>query len=102
MNIRTGDKVKVMLGKDKGKEGKITQVFAAENRVVVEGVNKIFKHLRSQKRGSKGERIELFGPIAAANVMLICPKCGKITKTGHKYLENKKKIRFCKKCKETI
>lgn len=102
MNLKTGDKVKVMVGKDGGKEGKITQVFVAENRVVVDGVNKIYKHLRPRERGKKGERIELFGPISAANVMLICPKCGKATRVGHKILENGKKDRVCKNCREVI
>ncbi len=102
MKVKTGDKVRVMSGKDKGKEGKITQIFLAENRLVVDGVNKMFKHLKPRQQGTKGEKITLFGPISAANVMLICPKCSKMTRVAHKMLENGKKSRVCKKCKEVI
>ena len=101
MNIKKGDKVKVMVGKDKGKDGQVNQVFPKENRLVVEGVNKIFKHMKA-RQGGKGSRIELFGPIAGANAMLICPKCAKTSRVGHKLLENGDKVRVCKKCKETI
>lgn len=102
MKLRTGDKVKVMSGKDKGKEGKITQVFVAENRLVVDGVNKSFKHMKANGQASKGQKIEYFGPIGAANVMLVCPKCGKSTRVSHKMLEDGKKARVCKHCKEVI
>lgn len=102
MNIRKGDKVKVMAGKDRGKEGQVNQVFPKDNRVVVDGVNKIYKHLKSRQGEAKGKRIELFGPISVANVMLICPKCNKTARVGHKLLENGKKVRVCKKCKEAI
>lgn len=102
MKLRRGDKVKVTTGKDKGKEGKITQVFVAENRAVVEGVNKIYKHLRPRQRGAKGERIELFAPVAISNLRLICPKCNKHTRIGHKMLEDKTKVRVCKNCGESV
>lgn len=91
-----------MAGKNKGKEGQITQVFVEESRVVIDGVNKSFKHLKSRQSGAKGQRLEYFAPVAAANVMLLCPKCSKATRVGHKILENKNKVRVCKKCKEVI
>lgn len=102
MHVKSGDKVRVMAGKDRGKEGKITQVFTVENRVVVEGVNKISKHLRTRRQGTKGEKITLFGPVAAAKVMIVCAKCNQPTRTGHKFLENGKKVRICKNCGEVI
>lgn len=106
MKIKTGDNVKVMSGKDKGKTGKITQIFPGLGRVVIEGVNKRIKHLRPQKRGEKGEKIEFFAPIAASSVRLVCPKCEKSIRTSVQFVETPagktKKMRVCKKCKETI
>jgi len=101
MKIKTGDKVTIILGKDRGKSGKIIQVFSKENKVVVEGLNKIKKHLRTNRRGEKGQIIELSAPISASNVMLVCPKCTKESRTGYK-IEGKTKQRICKKCKEII
>lgn len=76
MSIKTGQTVKVMTGRDKGKTGKIIQVFPDDMRVVVEGVNKMFKHVKNRpmargQRSSKGERIEFFGPIHLSNVRLV-------------------------------
>ncbi|MBF8280302.1 MAG: rplX [Candidatus Magasanikbacteria bacterium] len=71
MKIKTGDNVKVMRGKDAGKTGKVLQVFKAANKVVVEGANVMKKHLRSRKRGEKGQKIELAAPLDASNVMLL-------------------------------
>jgi len=106
MKLKVGDNVKVIAGRDKGKTGKITQVFNALERVVVDGVNKRTRHLRPQKRGEKGERIEFFAPFAISNIMLICPKCGKHGRVGKKMVESPsgkaKKLRVCKKCNETI
>jgi large subunit ribosomal protein L24 len=106
MNIRKGDNVKVIAGKDKGKTGKVTQVFPAMNKVVVEGVNATTKHLRTQKQGEKGQKLEYNSPLTAANVMLICPKCAKPTRIGTKVMggegKKSKKVRTCKKCKEAI
>lgn len=101
MNIRTGDNVKVMTGKDRGKTGKIIQVFPALARVVAQGVNERTKHIRTRKGGEKGQKVQFFSPIAVANVMLVCPKCGKPTRVGMKVVEDKR-LRVCKKCKETI
>jgi large subunit ribosomal protein L24 len=104
MRIKKGDNVKVIAGKDRGKIGKVTQVFPERDRVVVEGVNMMMKHLRTRKEGTKGQKIEFFGPIRSSNVLLVCPKCAKPTRIGMKKLEGKdaKKVRACRKCKETI
>ncbi|MFH0928563.1 MAG: 50S ribosomal protein L24 [bacterium] len=101
MKIKSGDNVKVLAGKDHGKTGKVIQVFSANNRLVVEGVNKLKKHLK--KRGTNaGQKMEFFAPLNASNVELICPKCNRPTRVGKKTLENGSRIRVCKKCKETI
>ncbi|MFA4954123.1 MAG: 50S ribosomal protein L24 [Patescibacteria group bacterium] len=68
LRIKTGDKVKILAGKDKGKEGKVIQVFPKQRRVVVEGVNAAKKHLRTRSQGQKGQVIEFFMPIDSSNV----------------------------------
>jgi len=106
MKIKKNDKVKILNGKDRGKTGKVLQVFPNEGRVSVEGLNILIKHLRPQKRGEKGQRIEFPGLINISNVALICPKCGKDTKVGYKTVkgddDSTKKFRICKKCQETL
>lgn len=101
MKLRTGDHVKVMAGKDKGKTGKVIQVFPALARVVVEGANARTRHVRPRGREQKGQKISYFAPLAVANVMLLCPKCGKPTRVAMKVVEANK-LRVCKKCHETL
>ncbi len=102
MKIKKSDKVKIIAGKDRGKEGKILEVFPEEKRVVVEGLNLVVKHVRPRRGGEKGQRIQFPAPLRASNVMLVCNKCNKLTRVGYKILENGKKVRMCKKCKEVI
>ena len=102
MNIKKGDKVKILAGKDQGKIGKILKVFPKRQRVSVEGINLLYKNLRPRKQGEKGQRIQFPAPLTISNVALVCPKCGKLTRVGYKILENKNKVRICKKCKEII
>ncbi|TAN34069.1 50S ribosomal protein L24 [Patescibacteria group bacterium] len=101
MKIKTNDKVRLIAGKDRGKEGKVVQTFPAEGKVVVEGANMMTKHVRARKSGEKGQKISLAGPVQVSNVMLICPKCGKETRVGFK-LEAGEKKRRCKKCNDAI
>lgn len=105
MRIKKGDNVKVTKGKDRGKTGKVLQAFPDGRRIVVEGVNAMAKHMKTRKQGEKGQKIEFNGPISAANVLLVCPKCAKPTRIGSKSLDEagkKRKVRVCKKCKEVI
>jgi large subunit ribosomal protein L24 len=109
MKIKVNDQVKIIAGKDKGKTGKVLQIFPKEKRVSVEGLNLLIKHLRPKKEGEKGQRIEFPAPLNISNLMLICPKCAKAGRVGYKNIEvgegeNKKtkKIRVCKKCKNNI
>ena len=81
------------------------QAFPEKGKVVVEGVNVMAKHMKVRSGGQKGQKIEFSGPLQASNVMLLCPKCAKPTRVSMKTLEvagKNKKIRACKKCKETI
>lgn len=85
MNIKTGDKVRIMAGKDKGKEGIILQVFPKLERAVVEGVNIMTKHLRKQGNRA-GQKIEFPAPIHASNLQLISTKTGKVGRVGYKHI----------------
>ncbi len=95
MKIKTGDKVKILSGKDKGKTGKVIQVLLNKKNsrlyVVVEGANILKKHLRAKKQGEKGQIIELPAPLHVSKVMLIDPKSGKPTRVGFKIEGNEKK-----------
>lgn len=106
MNIKKNDKVKILSGKDKGKTGKVLQVMPAENRVSIEGLNLLIKHLRPSRQNEKGQRIEFPGFINASNVALVCPKCGQASRVAMKVVKDgegkSKKYRVCRKCQETI
>ena len=97
MNIRKDDKVVVLSGKDKGKQGKVLTADPKAMKVIVEGVNVATKHQKPRKQGEEGGIIKVETPIYASKVQLVCPKCGKATRVGHK-IENGKKTRVCKKC----
>lgn len=101
MNFKTGDKVVVISGKDKGKEGKITHVLRKENRVVVEGVNIVKKHVKPNGQNT-GSIVEVEAPIHASNVMIVDPKTGKRTRIGHTIDKKGKKIRVTKKSNESL
>ncbi len=97
MNIRKDDKVVVLSGKDKGKQGKILVSDPKAAKVIVEGVNVATKHQKPRKQGEEGGIIKVETPIYASKVQLVCPKCGKATRVGHKIADGKK-VRVCKKC----
>jgi large subunit ribosomal protein L24 len=106
MNIKKNDKVKILSGKDKGKTGKVLQSVPDEGKVSIEGLNLLIKHLRPQKQGEKGQRIEFPAFIQVSNVALVCPKCGRPTRVAYKIVKTEgkkdKKFRACKKCQEII
>ncbi len=96
MNFKTGDKVVVISGKDKGKEGKITTTLKKENKVVVEGINIVKKHIKPNGQNA-GSIIEMEAPIHASNIMIVDPKTGKRTRIGHSTDKKGKKVRVTKK-----
>jgi len=102
MKIKKGDNILVVSGKDRGKKGKVTQVLLSENRVVVEGVNKMVRHVKPRREGEKGQRIEFFAPLNVSNVMLVCPKCSKSARVGYKLTTGREKQRICQKCREAV
>ncbi len=101
MKIKKGDLVLIIRGKDKGRSGKVIKVLPKENKVVVEGLNLVKKHVKPKREGEKGKIIEIERPIYVSNVKLICPHCSKPTRVGYKF-EGEEKYRFCKKCQALI
>jgi len=102
MRIKKDDKVKIIAGKDFGKEGKVLNIIKSKGKMMVEGVNVIKKHVRPKKDGEKGQRVEINAPIDISNAMLVCPNCKKSTRVGYVVSEDGKKNRICKKCKKNI
>lgn len=100
-NIKQGDTVLIISGKDRGKKGKVITCLPRENKVVVEGKNIIKKHVRPKKQGEKGQIVEVPAPLDASNVKLICPKCKQPARVGYK-VAGKNKFRVCKKCNQEI
>jgi len=100
MKYRVGDIVKITIGKDKGREGKIEKVFPKKGFILVPGVNIYKKHVKGMGE-VKGGVYELPRPLAVSKIALVCPKCKKITRIGLKFA-GKEKVRICKKCKREI
>ena len=101
MRIKKDDKVVVITGKDKGKEGKVMMADPENGRVVVSGVNVITKHQKARNQQNPGGIIKKEAAIDASNVMLVCKKCGKATRLAVKEIDGKK-VRVCKKCGAAI
>ncbi|MGI9953018.1 50S ribosomal protein L24 [Moorellaceae bacterium AZ2] len=102
MHVRKGDTVVVIAGKDKGKKGKVLRVIPSEQRVVVEGVNIVKRHMRPNPQLQQGGIIEKEAPLHSSNVMLVCTKCDQPTRIGRRILADGQKVRVCKKCGEVI
>ena len=101
-HVKKNDMVMVIAGKEKGKRGKIIKVIPKKERVIVEKLNILKKHVRPGPKYRQGGIIEMEGPIHVSNVMIICPKCNKPTRIGKKFLADGKKVRVCKKCGEIL
>jgi large subunit ribosomal protein L24 len=103
MKLKIGDEVQIIAGKDKGKKGKITKILRNSNKIVVEKINLVTKHVKKTAQ-KPGERIKFEAPIDASNTMIICPKCKKTTRIMIKMLKGDKreKQRICKKCKDSL
>jgi len=101
MFVKTGDKVKIITGKDKGKEGTILAAMPKKNKVLVEGLNIMKKHTRPTGMGQEGGIVEKEAPIHVSNVQLIDPKTNESTRVGYK-VENGKKVRYAKKSGEEL
>lgn len=102
LRIKKGDKVIVISGKEKGKEGKVLSTDPKAGTVIVEGVNFIQRHTKPRKQGEEGGIIKREAALNVSKVMRVCPKCGKPTRAAVQLLADGSKARQCKKCGETI
>jgi len=97
MNVKKGDTVVVLSGKDRGKQGKVMGSVPKTSRVVVEGINVVTCHVKPRKQGETGGIVKREAAIASCKVQVVCPKCNKGTRVAHK-IENGKSVRVCKHC----
>jgi large subunit ribosomal protein L24 len=101
MNVRKGDKVRIIAGKDKGREGKILKAYPHKQRISVEGAAMIKKHTRPSQKNQQGGIVTMEGTMHVSNVMLICPNCGEPTRVGRRR-DDGTRVRVCKKCLKDI
>lgn len=105
MQVRSGDTVLVISGRERGKTGQISRVLRKEERVVVGGLNLVKRHTKARPGVLQAGIIEKEAPIHVSNVMLVCPACGRATRVGHRMYEEdgvQRKVRVCKHCGEAI
>lgn len=103
MHVRVDDTVEIIAGDDRGTaanpaRAKVLRVDHKAGKVVVEGINRVYKHVRRSQRNPQGGRLHMEMPIDASNVLLVCVSCGKATRTGARFRDDGGKERFCKKC----
>ena len=98
MHIKSNDQVRVIAGANRGTSGKVLRIDRKNGKLVVEGVNRVYKHVRRSQKNPQGGRLNREMPIEISNVLLICVKCGKPTRTGSRISDDDAKERFCKKC----
>jgi large subunit ribosomal protein L24 len=97
MQIRVDDNVEVIAGDDRGERGRVLAVDHETNKVIVEGVNRVYKHVRRSQRNPQGGRLSKEMPIPVSNVMLICPQTNKPTRVGYRYTKDGSKERYAKR-----
>ena len=102
MHIKTDDIVKIISGEDKGAEGKVLRILRETDKVLVEGVNRVYRHVRRSQKNPQGGRLSKEMPVSVSNVMLICKSCGQPSRTGVRFADDGAKECFCKKCKATV
>jgi large subunit ribosomal protein L24 len=102
MHIRVGDTVEAIAGNDRGNRGKVLKVDHNAGKLVVEGMNRVYKHMRRSQKNPQGGRLSKEMPIQVSNVLLVCSACGKPARTGARIAADGSKERFCKKCQTGI
>lgn len=102
MKIHKGDQIRVTAGKDRGKTGKVTVVDTRDMTVLVEGLNKVKKHVKPRGEGKPGGIIEIERPLSLAKVALLCPTCKQPTRVGYRLGPSDTKERICLKCKAVV
>lgn len=101
LKIKKGDTVRVIKGKEKGKEGKVERVFPSKQLVLITGINQYKRHVKARTARQRSEIVTITRPLPIANVGFVCPKCSKMSRVGFRFVENKK-VRVCKKCEATV
>jgi len=101
-HIKKDDFVKVITGKDRGKQGKVLRVFPREGVLTVERINMVKRHTRPTRQMQQGGIIEREGKLHISNVMLICSKCERGVRVGHRILDDQRKVRVCRRCGEIL
>lgn len=102
MRIRKNDTVLVIAGKDRGKKGKVRFAYPDKEKILVEGINFIKRHTRARGQVRQAGIIEREAPISVSNVMLLCSRCNHPARVGFRFLEDGRKVRVCRVCKEVI
>ncbi len=102
MHIRKGDKVRILTGVDKGRDGKVLKVFASDQRAIVEGLNLIKRHTKPSSRNQQGGIIEKEAPIHVSNLRVVCPGCGQPSGISRERDDEGRLVRHCRSCGETI
>lgn len=102
MRLKKGDRVYIISGKYKGKEGVILRRDVDHDRIVVENINMVTKNMRPSQKNPQGGRVQIEAPFDASKAMLVCPNCGKPTRVKRAFLDNGNKVRVCKKCGEIV
>ncbi len=98
MKIKKGDRVRVLTGKDRGKEGEVMRAIPEKQKVIVDGVNVAKRHQRATRATTQGGIIDKDMPIPVANVAIICTSCHKATRVGYRFDDQGRKVRICRKC----
>jgi large subunit ribosomal protein L24 len=99
--LKTGDTVRVILGKDRGKKGKVLAVLPRGGRIIVEGISMVKKHVRARRAGEKGQRVAVAAPLPLSNVQFVCPQCKRGARLGIKRA-NGERIRVCRNCEAEL
>lgn len=103
LHVKKNDQVRVLVGKDRGRTGRVLRVFPGKSRAIVENVNTIRRHTRpNPQRNIQGGIVEREAPIHLSNLQVVCPECGRPSRVGYQNLADGRKVRVCKRCGGTV
>jgi len=102
LSVKKNDTVLIIAGREKGKRGRVLSVYPSKDRLLIEKINMIRKHMKPTRKYAQGGIIEKEAPLHISNTMLICPKCNKPTRISNTQLQDGRKVRMCKKCREVM
>ncbi|HWL75009.1 MAG TPA: 50S ribosomal protein L24 [Burkholderiaceae bacterium] len=102
MHIRVDDTVEVIAGEDRGTRARVIKVDANAAKIIVEGVNRVYKHMRRSQKNPQGGRLSKEMPISISNVLLVCSSCGQPSRTGARFRDDGSKERYCKNCQAEV